>query len=889
MKSSVARKIYDLIWWVVVALLLYLNRKQLVAYGQVLDSIFAAYSTVVLILICIVSFLVINYLREALAATVIAFIIKLSGGGPLNYEKGDMQKNLAKTARRLERKGEHVAAGETYENSEDWTNAARAYEAGNSFGRAAAMSQKAGNTAKALELYERDKDYEAAANLARTHGMQERANKDYRLAAEQSLEQNLILPAARLFELAHDFNRAGTTFESGHRPDEALRCYEKSRNAQKVLEITQNITPADLARKGNNFVQTIVRCAELIASSGNRKDAAHLLENAGELGRAAEMHESAGDYASAGELYLKGNQLEAATKAYSKVDDPIKVADFSARAAHQKGDWKSAAEFYEKAGKLNQAIDAYKRVRLFNEAGRLYEQLGRYIMAGEMYSSAKNIKAAAEAYARAYDWRNAAECYESIKDFGQACEAYTNAGNYLKAGILAMETGENMKAVELLQRVAPASSDYKVATGFLATAFHRQGRDDMAGELYGKVMGDLSADTENLPIHLGYAQHLEKVNPVAAIPVYRQIVGVNTTYYDADQRLKELEAKVANGTLVLPSAQRRPAAAPSPSSGASWSHASSLNGGFHQQATVNATSDTYSSKIQAGNSPKVMTLENETTFGEEGRYRIIEQMFSDGNSIFYRASDIQLERPVILRTSPLPHNPDEAAAFLRLVRAIGRLSHPNIATIYDTGAANDLAFIASEIPEGQSSFQQIRTRGPLNVSELKSTMRKVLTGLDYAHSQEIIHGNLKPANINVNSALNAKLTNFSFPTMARPGQEAWSTNSTISAMDPQFLAPEQIMGNPSDARADIYAVGLLIFYFLTGRTPFEVRRVSDVQEIARIQIQSALPRPSTVRATVPNRIDEIFMKCTHKSPAARFQSVNEVLDQLEGSESNFTG
>jgi serine/threonine-protein kinase len=264
-------------------------------------------------------------------------------------------------------------------------------------------------------------------------------------------------------------------------------------------------------------------------------------------------------------------------------------------------------------------------------------------------------------------------------------------------------------------------------------------------------------------------------------------------------------------------------------------------------------------------------------------------MFSDGNSIFYRASDIQLERPVILRTSPLPHNPDEAAAFLRLVRAIGRLSHPNIATIYDTGAANDLAFIASEIPEGQSSFQQIRTRGPLNVSELKSTMRKVLTGLDYAHSQEIIHGNLKPANINVNSALNAKLTNFSFPTMARPGQEAWSTNSTISAMDPQFLAPEQIMGNPSDARADIYAVGLLIFYFLTGRTPFEVRRVSDIQEIARIQIQSALPRPSTVRATVPNRIDEIFMKCTHKSPAARFQSVNEVLDQLEGSESNFTG
>ena len=125
---------------------------------------------------------------------------------------------------------------------------------------------------------------------------------------------------------------------------------------------------------------------------------------------------------------------------------------------------------------------------------------------------------------------------------------------------------------------------------------------------------------------------------------------------------------------------------------------------------------------------------------------------------------------------------------------------------------------------------------------------------------------------------NVILTGFGVP--VRQPQYTESLHQTIPDFDPQYLAPEQIIGSDIDCRTDIYAVGLLLFYALTGRTPFEAKRVSDTQEIARMQVQTSLPKPSNIRATLPTIVDEVFLKCVNKAPLSRYQTIAEVLGDL---------
>ncbi|MGI8905072.1 MAG: protein kinase domain-containing protein [Candidatus Sumerlaeaceae bacterium] len=888
MKNSLARQIYDVVFWAAIIALVFLNRGLGKAFLDMLPSMIGPYAEVLLVLICLAILLIANYLRHAIAATVESIIMVATGGKPLNYEKGSYHGNLERSARRLEKKRDYSAAAETYETLESWPEAASAYERAGLLTRAAAAWQRAGDVNRAVELYEKEQNYEQAALHCATEGLRERAAKNWRLAGERAFEANLFTQSASYYEKAHDFERAGKIFETVQKNDEALRCYEKAGATDKVIELIKRVQPAEISRRSSENADMLRRCSELLVRNGKKSEAAELAEATDDFVRAAEIYESAQLWEKAAELYLRADQAERAILSIAHLPDRMQIAEFLARIAQAKGDWQTAGLKYEEAGKFNQAVDAYKRIRDFSAAARVYDAMGRYLMAAEMYSAAKDPKAAAGAYYKAHDWRNAAECFEACGDLGQAVEGYANAGAYLKAGILSVQLGDNTKAIEYLQRVAPASADYKLATAYLATAFYYQGRTDMARELFRRVIDQIPISAETLPIYYAYGRLLEDEILPESLPIYHQIMGVNLNFADVADRIPRLEAEIQR-TMVEEKAYQTPlpgyyqAASVGPASAADQSSLGYYSGSG--QPTVRTKTPTQTSDTSRFRRP--ITQAPETRFGDEGRYRIVEELGRGGMAIVYKALDLHLEREVALKTFPLSRSsgPGREEVFLREARLAARLSHPNIVTIFDSGHMNYLYYVAMEYVNGDNMKQLIKQKGPLSLTDAKHTLTQLAEALEYAHSMQVLHLDIKPGNVIQRAgSAHIKVVDFGLAKIITDAATSMThqedSQQTIIGT-PQYMAPEQIQNTGVDARTDLYSLGLTLFYFLTGRTPFEIKKITDPLEIARMQVQSSLPRPTTLRATLPSAVDEIFIKCVQKSPGARFQSAREFLEALQ--------
>jgi tetratricopeptide (TPR) repeat protein len=895
MRNSLGRQLYDICFWLGVAALAYIYRGLGSKFLDVMPEVIGPYAKVILMLVCLALLLLANYVRHAIANSAEAAVQVISGGKPLNYEKGSYHGNLERTARRLEKKRNYTGAAETYETLESWPEAASAFERAGLLSRAAAAWERAGDSNRAIELYEKEQNYEQAAIRCGSEGLRERAAKNWRLAGEAAYEANLFTKAAGYYEKANDFERAGKIFETVQKHDEALRCYEKANAAEKVAELVKKISPMDIARKSPENVDMLRRCSELLVRSNMRTEAAELAEASDDFIRAAEIFESSKQWQKAAELYLRAEQPERAVLSISHLPERELIAEFLARIAQHKGDWETAGQKYEEAGKLNQAVDAYKRIRDFSSAARVYETMGRYLMAAEMYSAAKDPKAAAGAYYKAHDWRNAAECFEACGDLGQAIECFANAGAYLKAGILSIQLGDNSRAVEFLQRVAPASADYKLATAYLATAFYYQGRVDMARELFRRVMDQIPIASESLSVYYAFARLLEDELSSEALPLYHQILGVNLNYADVAERIPRLEQEMQRTMVEAANATPMrnytpfpgmPVPTPIGHQARSLTDQSSIvsYASGSQQPTVPTKSAT-----QTAESPlrRPITQAPETRFGEEGRYRILEELGRGGMAIVYKAIDLHLEREVALKTFPLSRHsgPGREDVFLREARLAARLSHPNIVTIFDSGHMNYLYYVAMEHVVGDDMKQLVKRKGPLSLEEAKHVLQQLAEALDYAHSMQVLHLDIKPGNIIQRAGSSfIKVVDFGLAKIMTDAatsvtQEEDSQVTVIGT--PQYMAPEQIQNTGVDARTDIYAMGLTLFYLVTGRTPFDIKKVTDPLEIARMQVHSSLPRPTTLRATLPSAVDDVFIKCTQKSQGARYQSAREFMEALQ--------
>lgn len=262
-----------------------------------------------------------------------------------------------------------------------------------------------------------------------------------------------------------------------------------------------------------------------------------------------------------------------------------------------------------------------------------------------------------------------------------------------------------------------------------------------------------------------------------------------------------------------------------------------------------------------------------------GRYRVLKELGRGAMGLVYLGKDPTIQRFVAIKTMRLDHIDQDdklqeiKARFFREAESTGRLSHPNIVTIYDAGEADDLGYIAMELIEGTPLSQSVRKPNLMPVNEVLLTIATVADALDYAHQQGVVHRDIKPANIMFTKDRVVKVMDFGIAKMASSSK----TQTNIVMGTPTYMSPEQIAGKKVDGRSDIFSLGIVLFELLTGQLPFTADNLSAV-----LFSITHHPHPpiQTVRPDLPPMVQEIVDRALQKELPHRYRRADEFASEL---------
>jgi hypothetical protein len=250
------------------------------------------------------------------------------------------------------------------------------------------------------------------------------------------------------------------------------------------------------------------------------------------------------------------------------------------------------------------------------------------------------------------------------------------------------------------------------------------------------------------------------------------------------------------------------------------------------------------------------------------RYHLEEPIASGGAAVVWRAFDTVLSRSVAIKLLH-PHlagDPTTVERFrLESINA-ARLTHTNVVQIYDTGQQNDVVYLVMEYVDGPSLRDVLKNRGPLDPQVVAALGEQVSSALGEAHSQGVVHRDVKPANILLTSDGVAKVADFGIAKALSSNQATLTSPGTVVGTA-AYVAPEQLEGGAVDARADVYALGVVLYECLTGRPAFQ-GDTPTATAAARLT-QDLLP-PRQVRADVPRALDEVVVRATRRDPDLRY-------------------
>jgi len=266
-----------------------------------------------------------------------------------------------------------------------------------------------------------------------------------------------------------------------------------------------------------------------------------------------------------------------------------------------------------------------------------------------------------------------------------------------------------------------------------------------------------------------------------------------------------------------------------------------------------------------------------------GRYEVGERLGSGGMSSVHKAIDLTLERTVAIKILAEHLSDDErfVARFRREALAVAKLIHPNIVQVYDTGIDDGRRYIVMEYAEGRSGAQVLQRHGPLDAETTVEIGIQACSGLDYAHRRGIIHRDVKPGNLMISGGpvgggeMTVKLTDFG---IARAVEQTRITQVGSVIGTAAYLSPEQVRGEEATPATDVYALGVVLYQFLTGRLPYEG---SSLAELAvRQQNEKPLP-PSTYNDEVPKTVGAAVLRGLEGDPSRRYASAGELASGLQ--------
>ena len=261
-----------------------------------------------------------------------------------------------------------------------------------------------------------------------------------------------------------------------------------------------------------------------------------------------------------------------------------------------------------------------------------------------------------------------------------------------------------------------------------------------------------------------------------------------------------------------------------------------------------------------------------------GRYEIVNELGRGTMGVVYKAHDPQIDRMVALKVL----RPDRVVSqdfvlrFLREAKAIGRISHPNIVTVYDVGQDHGTIYIAMEYLEGRPLNEVIKDR-TVPVDETVGMCVQVAEALEYAHRQGITHRDIKPSNIILTSDNRIKLTDFGIARIEDP-DAAQQTQAGDILGTPVYMAPEQVMGQKADGRTDLYALGVIAYEMVVGKRPFGG---GNIAAIFRSITHEPPENPMNMGSLDNRALADLILKSLSKDPANRFQTGEAMATALQ--------
>jgi serine/threonine-protein kinase len=466
------------------------------------------------------------------------------------------------------------------------------------------------------------------------------------------------------------------------------------------------------------------------------------------------------------EPYLIGDFAAAATALEAAGEDQLAHL---MRAAHlrQHGDASAAAAEYESAGEVQKAAEMLASSSEHRASAELFENAGEHERAAECFRAEGDLGEAARCYVAAYDYASAVECYEAVGDVESVIGIHEKTGAYLDAAQLATQHGNPERALRNLQEVEKRDPGYGEACRQMAEILAERGQFDVAADRLAQTIKLAGGDRADPALHERHAELLDKSGDAeGAVQVYETVRRLDPSRADVEQRIAVLRAELEEIPL--------------------------------QNASQSSAS--------AGARPT------------ESRYEILGELGRGGMGVVLKARDTRLGRIVALKRLPdnLRDNPGAAQLFLREAQAVAALNHPNIVTVYDAGEENGVYQITMELLEGLSLSALQKRHGVLSVGDTAGLGLQVCAGLHYAHSQRIVHRDIKTANLFFTRDRVVKIMDFG---LAKTIEEV-RKNSTVIGGTPYYMAPEQAAGEPVDSRTDLYALGITIYRLITGTFPF---------------------------------------------------------------------
>ncbi len=663
------------------------------------------------------------------------------------------------------------------------------------------------------------------------------------------------LNAAKLYEKSGKLQSAADAYYKAGAVYYAAQLFKrtgmKDRQAAALEQTGFYKEAGELYRELSQYKQA----GENLLKSGELLKAANMLETTGETGKAADTYMAAGFNLRAGELYTRLDDkakiaaaYEAGVVAHKSDIIPRALTNYAMRAIQayrDTGNLQKAADVAEKAGLKKYAADLYAQLENWAKAGELYlsindknaaaaimEKAGWHERASALkaswYEETGKKREAIQIYEQTGKFEDAARIYVSLGEKITAAELYAKAGKHLIAAAIFKEAGYVDKALSVLEVASEADKQTDEARMLRLDLLMEKGLYKDAGTLAEQAIAGKTLSQTNTSLYYKLATIYEEEGRAKdAITIYSKIMKIDASYADVNERIERL---------------RRIIETPSPS-----------------------VIDQYAQTVLLSDSGEGILSK---------RYKLVQELGRGGMGIVIKAQDILLGRVVAIKIMSAggASDPKHVDAFIREARTSASLNHPNIVTVYDVGEDKGAFFIVMEFVDGmvlKKYLDDYPAGMPVQLSIFIAV--QMLKGLAYAHEKGIIHRDIKPSNIMWTPKRVAKLMDFG---LAKALEEI-KHGETIVGGTPLYMSPEQILGERTDARTDIYSFGCTLYELLTGKPPF------TQGDIGYHQVHTAPAPMSRINTQVPQWLSEVGIKCLEKNPGNRYQGVEQLFNDIQ--------